>query len=138
MFKKLVGLLDFKVIIPIAIVALIIIGIAVAGAAMIKSQKAQIALLTDYVGTLKEQNDIIIAANETLATDMKAIKVGIETFGNNIQIINESTKQLSRKLSDPAFKKMIREEIAKAQSEFNALFNDYMLGINDDTKRYSK
>jgi len=138
MFKKLLSMFDMAKVIRYLIVTLLVLGGVYYLYYKLELQAKQIAVLTEYVETVKKQNDLIVAANQAITADMKVIKEGVETFNSNISSIKETTSRLSKQLQDPNFRKMLKEEISKAQTEYNRMFNDYLKSINDDTKKFSK
>ena len=129
---------DMAKVIRYLIVTLLVLGGVYYLYYKLELQAKQIAVLTEYVETVKKQNDLIVAANQAITADMKVIKEGVETFNSNISSIKETTSRLSKQLQDPNFRKMLKEEISKAQTEYNRMFNDYLKSINDDTKKFSK
>lgn len=138
MFKKFFSMFDIAKVVRYLVVSLIVFGGVYYLYTKLELQAKQIAVLTEYVETVKKQNEMIVAANQAITADMKVIKEGIETFNSNITSIKESTSRLSKQLQDPNFRKMLKEEISKAQAEYNRMFNDYLKSINDDTKKFSK
>lgn len=94
-------------------------------------QKEQIALLTNTVVELKVQNEMIIAANQAIDKDMKAIKEGMETYNQNIVDINKNTKSLSRYLSSNEFRNLLSEGVEKAMPKFNEMFNLFFKETHD-------
>lgn len=129
---------DMAKVIRYLVVSLLVFGGVYYLYTKLELQAQQIKILTEYVDTVKKQNEMIVAANQAITADMKVIKEGIETFNSNITSIKESTSRLSKQLQDPNFRKMLKEEISKAQTEYNRMFNDYLKSINDDTKKFSK
>lgn len=138
MFKKLLAMIDVAKYIRYLLAIAVVVGTGYYLVTKLKLQSQQIEVLTEYVETVKKQNDMIVAANEAITADMKVIKEGIETYNSNIAGIKDSASRLSRQLNDLNFRKMLKEEISKAQTEYNRMYNDYLKSINDDTKKFSK
>jgi regulator of replication initiation timing len=123
---------------PKLAIVLAIVGLLYYTYGFMENQRQQLVALRETVIELRDQNKSIIEANVAISMDMVEIKQGIEDFDTTVIAINTKTKTLEKQFKDQKYKELLKTNLPKAEIKFNNFFNEYLMGINDDTLQFSK